>query len=59
MPATDLARHLEETDDEEIVLLEIPAKRRQLTQISLESTLQYAQQVLNESDAEALYVIKK
>jgi len=59
MPATDLARHLEETDDEEIVLLEIPAKRRQLAQISLESTLQYAQQVLNESDAEVLYVIKK
>jgi len=59
MPATDLARHLEETDDEEIVLLEIPVKRRQLAQISLESTLQYVQQVLNESDAEALYVIKK
>jgi len=36
MPATDLARHLEENDDEEIVLLEIPAKR-----------LQYKAQVLN------------
>jgi chloride channel protein, CIC family len=59
MPATDLARHLEETDDEEILLLEIPAKRRQLAQVSLESTLQYAQQLINESEAEALYVIKK
>lgn len=59
MPATDLARHLEETDDEEIDLLEIPAKRRQLAQVNLESTLQHAQQLLNESDAEALYVIRK
>lgn len=59
MPATDLARHLEETDDEEIDLLEIPAKRRQLVQVTIESTLQYAQQLLNESEAEALYVIKK
>jgi chloride channel protein, CIC family len=59
MPATDLARHLEENDDEEIVLLEIPAKRRQLVQVGLESTLQHAQQLLNESDAEALYVIRK
>jgi len=59
MPATDIARHLEENDDEEINLLEIPAKRRQLAQVSLESTLQHAQQVLNESEAEALYVIRK
>lgn len=59
MPATDLARHLEETDDEEIVLLEIPAKRRQLAKVSLESTLQYAQQQINDTDAEALYVTRK
>ncbi len=59
MPATDLARYLEETEDEEIDLLEIPAKRRQLVQVSLESTLQHAQQLLNESDAEALYVTRK
>lgn len=59
MPATDLARHLEETDDEELNLLEIPAKRRQLAQVNLESTLQHAQQLINESDAEALYVIRK
>jgi CIC family chloride channel protein len=59
MPATDLARHLEETDDEEIDLLEIPAKRRQLVQVAIESTLQHAQQLLNESEAEALYVTRK
>lgn len=59
MPATDLARHLEETDDEEILLLEIPAKRRQLTKVSLESTLQHAQQQINDTDAEALYVTRK
>ena len=59
MPATDLARHLEETDDDEIVLLEIPAKRRQLTKVSLESTLQHAQQQINDTDAEALYVTRK
>ena len=59
MPATDLARHLEETNDEEIVLLEIPAKRRQLAKVSLESTLQHAQQQINDTDAEALYVTRK
>ncbi len=59
MPATDLARHLQETDDEEIDLLEIPAKRRQLVKVAIESTLQHAQQLLNESEAEALYVTRK
>jgi H+/Cl- antiporter ClcA len=59
MPATDLARHLEENNDEEIELLEIPAKRRQLGQVRIESTLQHAQQLLNESEVEALYVIRK
>jgi len=59
MPATDLARHLKETEDEELDLLEIPAKRRQLVQVAIESTLQYAQQLLNESDAEALYVTRR
>lgn len=59
MPATDLARHLEETEDEELDLLEIPAKRRQLVQVAIESTLQHAQQLLNESNAEALYVTRK
>jgi chloride channel protein, CIC family len=59
MPATDLARHLEETDDEEIDLLEIPSKRRQLVKVAIESTLQHAQQLLNDSEAEALYVTRK
>jgi hypothetical protein len=59
MPASDLARYLEENEDDEIDLLEIPAKRRQLGQVRIESTLQHAQQLLNESDAEALYAIRK
>ena len=59
MPATDLARHLEETEDEEIDLFEIPAKRRQLVQVAIQSTLQHAQQLLNDSEAEALYVTRK
>ncbi|MCG8378364.1 MAG: chloride channel protein [Proteobacteria bacterium] len=59
MPATDLARFLEENEDEEINLLEIPAKRRQLAQVKLESILQHAQKILDESDAETLYVIRK
>lgn len=59
MPATDLARHLEESEDEEIDLLEIPAKRRQLVRVDFQSTLQHAQQLLNDSEAEALYVTRK
>tara|TARA_R110002072_G_scaffold74374_2_gene176216 strand:- start:17545 stop:19314 length:1770 start_codon:yes stop_codon:yes gene_type:complete len=59
MPATDLARYLEETDNEEIVLLEIPSKRRQLAKVGLESTLQHAQQQINDSEAEALYVTRR
>ncbi len=63
MPAADLARYLENTmqqdEQEEIELLEIPAKRRQLGTVNLGSTLQYAQQLINETDAEALYVIRR
>jgi len=68
MPAADLARYLEEshTDEavsgehreKEIELLELPSKRRQLVPISSQATLQQALKILEESDAEALYVIK-
>ena len=59
MPATDLARYLEENDEESINLLEIPSKRRQLAKVNLESTLQHAQQIINDTEAEALYVTRK
>ena len=68
MPVTDLAHYLEETRadssnseesiDQEIDLLELPSKRRQLAPISSQATLQQALKILEESDAEALYVIK-
>lgn len=59
MPAADLARFLEKDDSEKVELLEIPAKRRQLAAITLESTLQHAQQVISSSEAEALYAITR
>jgi len=70
MPAADLARYLEEThvvdssnpeenNDQKIDLLELPSKRRQLAPISSQATLQQALKILEESDAEALYVIKQ
>ncbi len=59
MPAADLAHHLENDDADSVDLLEIPAKRRQLAAVSLESTLQHAQQLINDSEAEALYAITR
>ncbi len=59
LPAADLAHHLENDDAENVDLLEIPAKRRQLAAVSLESTLQHAQQLINDSEAEALYAITR
>ena len=59
MPAADLARHLEKEVDEKVDLMEIPAKRRQLASVSLQSTLQHAQQLINDSDVEALYAITR
>ncbi len=58
MPAADLARHLEENDEETINILEIPSKRRQLASVYQQSTLQQALKILDESEAEALYVIR-
>ena len=58
LPAADLARYLEESEDEDINLMEIPAKRLQLAPIRQQATLQQAHTVLNESDAEALYVLR-
>jgi len=68
MPAADLARYLEEThaeklkqdEDPELIidLQELPSKRKQLAAVSSQSTLQQGLKILDESDAEALYVIK-
>ncbi|MFT5425375.1 MAG: CIC family chloride channel protein [Gammaproteobacteria bacterium] len=44
--------------DQEIDLLELPSKRIELAPISSQATLQQALKTLDESDAEALYVIK-
>ncbi len=59
MPASDLARAQEEIEDEEIDLLEVPAKRLQLDIVNQQSTLQHALKILDETEAEALYVIRK
>jgi len=57
LPAADLALFLEEhTDQEEIDLLEIPAKRRDLSRTDVLASLKDALQLLNESGKEALYV---
>lgn len=59
MPAADLARFLENDDADKVDLLEIPAKRRQLAAVSLESTLQHAQQVISSTEAEAVYAVTR
>jgi chloride channel protein, CIC family len=63
MPAADLARYIDDGDselaeEEQIDLTEIPSKRQQLAAVRQQSTLQQAFSILNESDAEALYVIR-
>ena len=62
MHAADLARHLEAgdevTEDDNVDLLEIPSKRLELAAVRQQSTLQQAFKILNESDADALYVIR-
>ncbi len=56
MPAIDLARHLQENEDEEIDLMQIPASRLQLAAVDLRATLQEANNILNSESAEALFV---
>lgn len=58
LPATDLARFLEESADEDISLLEIPAQRLELAPIRQQATLQQAYVQLQQTEAEALYVIR-
>jgi CIC family chloride channel protein len=62
MPAADLARYIQESNDEtgqELDLLDIPATRLELTGIDFQSTLQEAASILNNSDAEALFIIRR
>jgi CIC family chloride channel protein len=58
LPAADLARYLEESEEETIDLMEIPSKRQQMAPIRQQSTLQTAYNMLNDIEAEALYVIR-
>ncbi len=57
MPATDLARFLEEYNGEEAIdLMEIPSQRQQLGAVHIRATLQEAKEIMEKSQAEALYV---
>ena len=63
MPISELAKYLQTSDDEEkeesdalVDLLEIPARRLQLSPISLQANLQQAHEKF-EQGAEALYVV--
>ncbi|NKB37143.1 MAG: chloride channel protein [Gammaproteobacteria bacterium] len=63
MLAADLARYLDKLDDDfeqeqGIDLMEIPSKRLEMASVRQQSTLQQAFKVLNESAAEALFVIR-
>lgn len=58
MPATDLVRFLETDNSEQVDLMEVPSKRRQLAPVLQQSTLQQALKILDETDVEALYVIR-
>ncbi len=56
LPATDLARYLNDTDTENIDLLGIPARRRDLAATTILATLQEAHEILTRSGTEAIYV---
>ncbi|MEX2525379.1 MAG: chloride channel protein [Gammaproteobacteria bacterium] len=58
MPAADLARYLEESEEEEIRLMEVPSRRQQLVAVRQQATLQQALDKLDESGAEAAYAIE-
>jgi H+/Cl- antiporter ClcA len=56
MPAVDLLRILEQQDEEELDLLSLPATRYELTALRMQATLQEALELLDNSQAEALYI---
>jgi hypothetical protein len=60
MPASDLARHMEEYDgeDETLDLLTIPAKRLQVAAVPFQATLEEGREIMQSSQSEALYVVR-
>ncbi|AOY88940.1 chloride channel protein [Marinobacter salinus] len=66
MPAVDLARHIEDTDEraaeeptalpDTIDLMDIPANRRDIAPVQYQATLEEALNEFDSTDAEALYV---
>lgn len=58
MPAADVARFLETSEENTVNLMEVPSRRRDLAPVLQEATLQQALNIMNRSEAEALYVIK-
>ena len=59
MPASNLARHMEEREEEETLdLLAIPAKRLQVVAVPFQATLQEGWEILQSSQSEALYVVR-
>jgi H+/Cl- antiporter ClcA len=61
MAAVDLARHIQDQDEEEggveeIDLLEIPAKRKHVGAVNLQATLQEALELMDKGGFKALYV---
>lgn len=56
LPASDLARFLEEHDSEMVNLLAIPAQRRELAPIHMQASMQEARTTLEQDNVEALFV---
>jgi H+/Cl- antiporter ClcA len=60
MPAADVARFLQDKEDGDTIdLTAIPADRSEIQSIDFQATLQEALSLLNSSDADALYVIRR
>jgi H+/Cl- antiporter ClcA len=60
MPAADLARFLQDRESGETIdLATIPAERHEIESVDFQATLLEALNLLNSSDAEALYVIRR
>ncbi len=62
LPATDIARHLNEVDqelepDHELDLLQIPAKRLDTRSIAIIATLQEAHELMQSEDIEVVYIV--
>jgi H+/Cl- antiporter ClcA len=56
MPAVDLLRIMEQQQEEELDLFSLPATRYELTQLRMQATLQEALEMLDNSQADALYI---